>query len=85
MMTNLKQLAWFSLRAPLHAGYAKAVRCLSRLSISARLITVLAIGFTYQASISVVSLMHLRQSLMQQRATGFTYQAGAAKPARQCC
>jgi len=42
-------------------------RFLARLGISARLIAVLAIGFTYQASISGVSLIHLKESLLQQR------------------
>src|SRR5271165_6143938 len=40
---------------------------LSRLSVSARFLLVLAIGFTFQAGISAVSLLDLKNSLMQDR------------------
>jgi len=40
---------------------------LSRLNVSSRFLLVLAIGFTFQAAISVVSLVDLRNSLMQDR------------------
>jgi hypothetical protein len=40
---------------------------LTRLSVSARFLLVLAIGFTFQAGISIVSLLDLRNSLMQDR------------------
>lgn len=41
---------------------------LGRLSVSARFLLVLAIGFTFQAGISVVSLLDLKRSLEQDRA-----------------
>jgi diguanylate cyclase (GGDEF)-like protein len=41
---------------------------LTRLSVSARFLLVLAIGFTFQAGISIVSLLDQRNSLMQDRA-----------------
>ena len=40
---------------------------LSRLSVSARFLLVLAIGFIFQAGISIVSLVDLKNSLMQDR------------------
>ncbi len=40
---------------------------LTRLSVSARFLLVLAIGFTFQAGISAVSLLDLKNSLMQDR------------------
>jgi len=40
---------------------------LTRLNVSARFLLVLAIGFTIQAGISIVSLLDLRNSLMQDR------------------
>jgi methyl-accepting chemotaxis protein len=40
---------------------------LSRLSVSARFLLVLAIGFTFQAGVSIVSLLDLKNSLMQDR------------------
>ncbi len=40
---------------------------LSRLSVSARFLLVLAIGFIFQAGVSIVSLLDLRNSLMQDR------------------
>jgi diguanylate cyclase (GGDEF)-like protein len=40
---------------------------LSRLSVSARFLLVLAIGFTFQAGISIVSLLEQKNSLMQDR------------------
>jgi len=40
---------------------------LTRLSVSARFLLVLAIGFTFQASISIVSLLDQKHSLMQDR------------------
>ena len=40
---------------------------LTRLSVSARFLLVLAIGFTFQAGISVVSLLDQKNSLMQDR------------------
>jgi diguanylate cyclase (GGDEF)-like protein len=42
---------------------------LTRLSVSARFLLVLAIGFTFQAGISIVSLLDQRNSLMQDRAS----------------
>ncbi len=42
---------------------------LSRLSVSARFLLVLAIGFTFQAGISIVSLLDQRNALMQDRAS----------------
>ena len=39
----------------------------ARLSVSARFMLVLAIGFAFQACISVVSLVHLRKALLQAR------------------
>ena len=41
---------------------------LTRLSVSARFLLVLAIGFTFQAGISLVSLLDQKNSLMQDRA-----------------
>ena len=40
---------------------------LTRLSVSARFLVVLAIGFTIQAGISVVSLLDQKDALMQDR------------------
>jgi diguanylate cyclase (GGDEF)-like protein len=40
---------------------------LARLSVSARFLLVLAIGFVFQAGVSVVSLLDLKKSLMQDR------------------
>jgi len=40
---------------------------LARLSVSARFLLVLAIAFTFQAGISIVSLLDLKKSLMQDR------------------
>ena len=42
---------------------------LTRLSVSARFLLVLAIGFTFQAGISLVSLLDQKNSLMQDRAS----------------
>ncbi len=42
---------------------------LTRLNVSARFLLVLAIGFTFQAGISIVSLLDQRNSLMQDRAS----------------
>jgi len=39
----------------------------ARLSVSSRFILVLAIGFTFQAGISIVSLLLLKQALLQER------------------
>src|SRR5450755_3875783 len=44
-----------------------AAMFLNRLSVSARFLLVLAIGFTFQAGISVVSLLDQKNSLMQDR------------------
>ena len=40
---------------------------LTRLSVSARFLLVVAIGFIFQAGVSVASLMDLKNSLMQDR------------------
>jgi diguanylate cyclase (GGDEF)-like protein len=42
---------------------------LTRLSVSARFLLVLAIGFTFQAGISIVSLLDQKNALMQDRAS----------------
>jgi methyl-accepting chemotaxis protein len=42
---------------------------LTRLSVSARFLLVLAIAFTFQAGISIVSLLNQRNALMQDRAS----------------
>src|ERR1700690_3642667 len=42
---------------------------LTRLSVSARFLLVLAIAFTFQAGISIVSLLDQRNALMQDRAS----------------
>src|SRR5579863_8225103 len=46
-----------------------AVMFLTRLSVSARFLLVLAIAFTFQAGISIVSLLNQRNALMQDRAS----------------
>src|SRR5271168_5059527 len=44
-----------------------AVMFLGRLSVSARFLLVMLVGFVFQAGISVVSLLDLKQSLVQDR------------------